>query len=66
MQELPVQITTKQLTMAKAYNIKTIIESVRDDYNDGKITLREAAIRFCKAGWDNFIDEKATAERIGI
>lgn len=52
--------------MAKAYNIKTIIESVRDDYNDGKITLREAAIRFCKAGWDNFIDEKATAERIGI
>lgn len=41
----------------KAFGIKSILESLRDDVLSGKITLREAAEELCEAGWTNFIDE---------
>ncbi len=43
----------------KAFGIKSILESLRDDVLSGKITLREAAEELCEAGWTNFIDEDA-------
>ena len=47
-------------------DIKTLDQSIRERYEAGKITLREAAIALCKAGWDNFIDEEKTAKRLGV
>jgi hypothetical protein len=44
--------------------MRTIIRALKDDYESGKITLHEAAVSFCKAGWDNFVDEKASFERM--
>lgn len=41
----------------KAFGIKSILESLRDDVLSGKITLREAAEELCETGWTNFIDE---------
>ena len=38
--------------------IKSILESLRDDVLNGKITIRKAAIELYRAGWCNFIDEE--------
>ena len=46
-----------------AFNIPTTDESLYWDYVAGVIDLQEAARQFCKCGWDNFIDEKATMKR---
>lgn len=40
-------------------NVKTLDKSIAEDYNNGKITLHEAARQFCLAGWTNFVDEDA-------
>lgn len=44
----------------KNYHIKTILESLKDDVGNGKISIREAAVELHKAGWTNFIDIDAT------
>nr|DAE30236.1 MAG TPA: HEAT repeat associated with sister chromatid cohesion [virus sp. ct5rm7] len=46
--------------MKKNYNIKTILESLKEDVGNGKISIREAAVELHKAGWTNFIDIDAT------
>ena len=38
-------------------NFKTIDESLFESYKNGKITIHQAAERFCSAGWTNFVDE---------
>lgn len=43
--------------------IKNILDSLRVDVLAGRLTLREAAVELCRAGWTNFIDEE-TALRL--
>lgn len=38
--------------------MKTILQSLKEKVEGGKMTLREAAIRLHDAGWTNFIDEE--------
>lgn len=54
--------TTKESkkSMTKNYNVKTILESLKGDVENGKISIREAAVELHKAGWTNFIDIDAT------
>lgn len=40
--------------------MKTILQSLKEKVEGGKMTLREAAIRLHEAGWTNFIDEGTT------
>jgi hypothetical protein len=46
--------------MKKNYKIKTILESLKEEVENGKISLREAAVELHKAGRMNFIDIDAT------
>lgn len=41
-------------------NLKTVDESLFESYNNGKITIHQAAGKFCSAGWTNFVDEDFT------
>ena len=43
--------------------IKNILDSLRGDVLAGRLTLREAAVELCRAGWTNFVDEE-TARRL--
>ena len=47
-------------------DMKTLDQSLRDKYYSGEISLREAAERFHKAGWDTHVDLEATRKRIGV
>ena len=38
------------------YKIKNILESLKEEVENGKVSLREAAVELHKAGWTNFID----------
>lgn len=40
--------------------VKTILESLEEKVESGKITIREAAIELHKAGWTNYIDIATT------
>lgn len=42
------------------YKVKTILESLKEEVKNGKVSLREAAVELHKAGWTNFIDIDAT------
>lgn len=46
--------------MMKDYKVKTILESLKEEVENGKVSLREAAVELHKAGWTNFIDIDAT------
>lgn len=46
--------------MDKINKIKTWPESIRDRYNLGLITLRQAAEEMCRSGFTNYIDEDYT------
>lgn len=46
-----------------AFNIPSIIGSLKEDVESGKITIRQAAEELCEAGWMNYIDE-AKAKRL--
>lgn len=43
--------------------IKNILDSLRVDVSTGRLTLHEAAVELCRAGWSNVIDEE-TARRL--
>jgi hypothetical protein len=43
--------------------IKNILDSLRVDVLAGRLTLHEAAVELCHAGWTNFVDEE-TARRL--
>ncbi len=40
--------------------MRIILQSLKENVEGGKMTLREAAIRLHEAGWTNFIDEETT------
>lgn len=40
--------------------MRTILQSLKENVEGGKMTLREAAIRLHEAGWTSFIDEETT------
>lgn len=40
--------------------IKNIMDSLRDDVLAGRLTLYEAAVELCRAGWSNFVDVETT------
>ena len=46
--------------MMNDYKVRTILESLKEEVENGKISLREAAVELHKAGWTNFIDIDAT------
>ena len=46
--------------------VRTVSQSVKDDYESGKITIRETAIRLHKAGWTNYIDIDYTKRILNI
>ena len=46
--------------MMNDYKIKNILESLKEEVENGKVSLREAAVELHKAGWTNFIDIDAT------
>ena len=46
--------------MMNDYKIKNILESLKEEVENGKVSLREAAAELHKAGWTNFIDIDAT------
>lgn len=50
----------------KTYTCRTLSESVRDRFQKGEITLRQAAEELCRAGWTNYIDEDYTRKILGI
>ena len=41
------------------YKIKNILESLKEEVENGKVSLREAAVELHKAGWTNFIESGA-------
>ena len=41
-------------------NLKPVDESLFESYKNGKITIRQAAEKFCSASWTNFVDEEYT------
>lgn len=41
--------------MMNDYKIKNILESLKEEVENGKVSLREAAVELHKAGWTNFI-----------
>ena len=49
-----------------AFEIPTILESLKADVDAGKITLHDAAIELCKAGWLNFVDIESTRELLRL
>lgn len=40
-----------------AFNIPSIIDSLKAEVESGKISIRQAAEQLCEAGWMNFVDE---------
>lgn len=38
--------------------IKNILDSLRVDVSVGRLTLHEAAVELCRAGWTNVVDEE--------
>ncbi|MBV3865802.1 hypothetical protein [Phocaeicola coprocola] len=46
--------------------MRTILQSLKEKVDSGKITLREAAVRLHKAGWTNFIDEETTRKLLKL
>ena len=40
--------------------MKNILQSLKENVESGKITLREAAIKLHETGWISFIDEETT------
>jgi len=45
-------------------NLKTVDESLFESYKNGKITIHQAAEKFCSAGWTNFVDEDYTIKTL--
>ena len=46
--------------MEKVFTIKTVAQSVHDDYMSGKITLLEAARIMCKHGYTAYVSKERT------
>jgi len=46
--------------MMNDYKVRTILESLKEEVENGKVSLREAAAELHKAGWTNFIDIDTT------
>ena len=42
----------------KAFEIPSILSSLRSDVESGLITIRQAAIELYEAGWMNWVDEE--------
>lgn len=43
----------------KTLRVKATNIAIRERYEEGSITLKEAAREFCRLGWTNFVDESA-------
>lgn len=50
----------------KPFDIPSLKESVKSDYENGLISLRQAAIEFYKASYTNFIDVKYARKALGL
>lgn len=56
----------KSNTWGNLERVKTILVSLAEKVESGKITIREAAIELHKAGWTNFIDIDTTKNLLGL
>lgn len=45
---------------------RILSEYLCDKYQEGKITIRDAAVALYNAGWTNFIDEEYAKKILGI
>ena len=59
-------INRTSMKAEKIYTCRTVGQSVRARYEEGKITFRQAAEELCRYGWTNFIDENYTRKILGI
>ncbi len=50
----------------KAFDIPGFHESVKMEFDEGLITLEEAAIEFYKANWTHYIDIEYTKKKLGL
>ena len=50
----------------EAFNIPSIHESIRADYDSGKITLYEAALEWYKAGWTPYISLDYARKKLNV
>ncbi len=50
----------------KAFNIPSILTSLRMDVQSGRMSIREAAEELHEAGWTNFIDEESTVRLLNL
>ena len=50
----------------EAFNIPSIHESIRADYDSGKITLYEAALEWYKAGWTPYISHDYARKKLNV
>ena len=50
----------------KTFDITGFHDSVKNEFEAGKITLEEAAKEFYKANWTPFIDMEYTKKKLGI
>ena len=57
---------TKDNTCGDLGRVTTILESLEEKVESGKITIREAAIELHKAGWTNYIDIDTTKELLSF
>lgn len=48
----------------KAFDIPSILESLRREINAGDTTIEQAATELYRAGWTNFVDIETTRELI--
>lgn len=52
--------------MENEFKINNILNLLEEKVENGEITIREAAIKLCKAGWTNFIDIDATKKLLKL
>ncbi|HEC8324799.1 TPA: hypothetical protein RG501_RS13200 [Providencia rettgeri] len=50
----------------KVFDIPSLHESLKRDFETGVITLQEAAIEFFKCNWTPFVDIEYTKEKLGL
>lgn len=50
--------------MEKHLQAKTVVEVVTEDYLNNKITIRDAAVKFYRAGFTNFLDTQYASRKI--
>jgi len=52
--------------MTKAFDIPALDESLKRDFNNGLISIKEAAKEFYRANWSMTVDIEYTKKKLGV